>query len=97
MDFTLCCPKICFAAIYAVFSRNLFCCGLRTFCVETNYGQNVVRGEKMTNIMYASKVYLPIMQFSSGLLFHCEHINFLDNLATSEGQLESDQGALAAN
>ena len=24
------------------------CCGLR---VETNYGQNVVRGEKMTNIM----------------------------------------------
>ena len=45
MDFTLYCPKICFAAIYAVLSQNLFCCGLRTFCVETNYGQNVVRGE----------------------------------------------------
>ena len=52
MEFTLFCRKICFAAIYAVLSRNLFCRSLRTFCVETTYGQNVVRGEKMTNIMY---------------------------------------------
>ena len=52
MEFTLFCRKICFAAIYAVLLRNLFCRGLRTFCVETNHGQNVVRGEKMTYIMY---------------------------------------------
>ena len=53
MEFTLFCRKFCFAAIYAVLLRNLFCRGLRTFCVETNHGQNVVRGEKMTYIMYA--------------------------------------------
>ena len=53
MEFTLFCRKICFAAIYAVLLRNLFYRGLRTFCVETNHGQNVVRGEKMTYIMYA--------------------------------------------
>ena len=53
MEFTLFSRKICFTAIYAVLSRNLFCRCLRTFCVETTYGQNVVRGEKMTNIMYA--------------------------------------------
>ena len=52
MAFTLFSCEICFAAIYAVLSRNLFCRSLRTFCVETTYGQNVVRGEKMTNIMY---------------------------------------------
>ena len=52
MEFTLFCRKICFASIYAVLLRNLFCRGLRTFCVETNHGQNVVRGEKMTYIMY---------------------------------------------
>ena len=39
--------------MYAVLSRNLFCRGLRTFCVEANYGQNVVHGEKMTYFMYA--------------------------------------------
>ena len=53
MEFTLFCRNICFAAIYAVLSQNLFCCGLRTFCVETNYGQNVVNEDKITNIMYA--------------------------------------------
>jgi len=52
MAFTLFSCKICYAAIYAVLSRNLFCRSLRTFCVETTYGQNVVLGEKMTNIMY---------------------------------------------
>ena len=52
MEFTLFCCKICFAAIYVVLSQNLFCRSLRTFCVETTYGQNVVLGEKMTNIMY---------------------------------------------
>ena len=52
MEFTLFSRKICFTAIYAVLSRNLFCRSLRIFCVETMYDQNVVRGEKMTNIMY---------------------------------------------
>ena len=56
MEFTLFSRKICFAAIYAVLSRNLFCRNFRTFCVETTYGQNVVRGEKMTNIMYDESV-----------------------------------------
>ena len=34
--------------------QDLFCHDLRTFCVETNYAQDFVRGEKMTNIMYDS-------------------------------------------
>ena len=34
--------------------RDLFCRNLRTFCVETNYVQDFVRGEKMTNIMYGA-------------------------------------------
>ena len=58
MELMLFCRKICFAAIYAVLSRNLFCRCLRTFCVETNYGQNVVRGEKMTYIMYEHKMQI---------------------------------------
>ena len=46
MAFTLFSCEISFSAIYAVLSQNLFCRSLRTFCVETTYGQNVVRGEK---------------------------------------------------
>ena len=41
-----------FFAIYAILSQNLLCCNLRIFYVEKNWAQNVVRGEKMTNIMY---------------------------------------------
>ena len=62
MEFTLFCRKICFAAIYAVLLQNLFCRGLRTFCVETNHGQNVVRGEKMTYIMYGLQETNPFVK-----------------------------------
>ena len=48
------CRKICSFEIYAVLLQNLFCRDLRTFYVEKNWARNFVRGEKMTNIMYAS-------------------------------------------
>ena len=53
-----------FVAIYAVLSRKLFCRDLRAFvakivlsrfthfCVEKNWTQNYICGEKMTNIRY---------------------------------------------
>ena len=49
------CRKICSFEIYAVLLQNLFCRDLRTFYVEKNLAKNVVRGEKMTNKMYAMK------------------------------------------
>ena len=52
MKFTVICRIFCFIVINAVLSQNFFCRNLHTFCVEKNYTQNFVRGEKMTNIMY---------------------------------------------
>ena len=40
------CCKICFVAIYAVLSRNLFCRDLRASCVEKNWTKNCACGEK---------------------------------------------------
>ena len=45
-------------AIYITLLRNLFCRNIRTFYVEKNIAKNLVRGEKMTNIMFANR--LPI-------------------------------------
>ena len=45
-QFTRICREICFLAIYAVLLQNIFCRDRRTFCVETNYSQNIVRGGK---------------------------------------------------
>ena len=45
-------------AIYVTLLRNLFCRNIRTFYVEKNRAKNLVRGEKMTNIMFANR--LPI-------------------------------------
>ena len=62
--FTLFCCEIFFDGIYTVLlqnplycnscclSRDLFCHNLRTFCVETNYAEDFVHGEKISNIMY---------------------------------------------
>ena len=47
------CCKICSFEIYTVLFKNLFCRALRTFYVEKNLAKNIVRGEKMTNIVYA--------------------------------------------
>ena len=76
MEFTLFCCQICFATIYAVLSRNLFCRSLRTFCVETTYDQNVVRGEKMTNIMYgpSSFHYNRCLKYKSCLIKFLDHL-----------------------
>ena len=53
------CCKISFFEIYAVLSQNLFCRDLRSFYVEKNWAQNFVRGEKITNIMYAAHQDVP--------------------------------------
>ena len=58
MKFTVICRIFCFIVIYAVLSQNFFCRNLHTFCVEKNYTQNFVRGEKMTNIMYAQSLWI---------------------------------------
>ena len=42
--------EICLVAIYAVFSQNLFCRDLLSMWRKK--AQNVVRGEKMINILY---------------------------------------------
>ena len=67
---TLFCPEIVFDGIYTVSLQNpfdcnsccllldLFCRDLCTFCAETNYAQDFIRGEKMTNIMYGWLVHI---------------------------------------
>ena len=69
--FTLFCREIFFDGIYIVLLQNpfywnsccllrdLFCRNVRTFCVETNYAQDFVRGKEMTNIMYGLRNKLP--------------------------------------
>ena len=52
MDLALLCGKISFIAIYAVLSQSMFCPDLRTFYVDKNCAQNVVRGGKITNVTY---------------------------------------------
>ena len=60
------CCKICFVAIYAVLSRNLFCHDLRAFRVEKNWTKNCACGEKKTNIRYVVNIYRSLkMQWDS--------------------------------
>ena len=53
MVFVLFCRKICSVAIYAVLSRHLFCCDLRTFYVRQIKPKICSVEEKITNMMYA--------------------------------------------
>ena len=52
-QFMLFCRKICFVAIYAVLSQNLFGCDLRAFAWRRSWTKNSVCGEKRTNMRYA--------------------------------------------
>ena len=56
--FRLFCCKICFVAIYAVLSQNLFCRDLRAFYVEKKIDPKIVLLEKKnTNIRYGSFLF----------------------------------------
>ena len=55
LHFTLFCCKKFFFAIYAVF-RKISLLQFTRYCVEKILAKNSDRGEKMTNIRYASKM-----------------------------------------
>ena len=76
MKFTVICRIFCFIVIYAVLSQNFFCRNLRSFCVEKNYTQNFVRGEKMTNIMYEHLYMWQSGMASSCLLCKYQNLNY---------------------
>ena len=67
------CREICSFEIYAVLLQSLFCCDLRTFCVETIYAQYFVRGEKITNIMYMTRSpkHKFLIDVQSNKVFRC--------------------------
>ena len=67
MEFTLLCCKIRVIAIHAVCCETCFVAILRFFCVETNYAQDFVCGEKMSNIMYGDVPH-PICNWQLGNL-----------------------------